>query len=206
MLFYLVNAFMLGHWFSFITLVQSMEYKYCLQLKCFSLFPREAALHFHKCIKDLNEIHTIILIPHLRLEDAHLSQWEPLLGLWLCLWKCKSLVTWCCHLMSRRKKGALHGLSYFPSLIRSSSNTQFRTFPTSIYFISTTSDAINVCFILHKRSFCPFQCLLPVVVADALNCGCKWWSVWLAVPDCCSLADCPLSHLYCSMHLMTTMA
>lgn len=112
-----------------------------------------------------------------RLEDAHLSQWESLLSLWLCLWKCKSLVTWCCHLMIRRKKRALHGLSYFPFLIRRTSNTQFRTFPTSIYCISTAGNTIIVCFILHKSSFCPIQCLLPVVIADALNCGCKWWSV-----------------------------
>lgn len=62
---------------------------------------------------------------------------------------------------------------YFPSLIRNSLNTQFRIFPTSIYFISTTSNTIDVFFILHKNSFCPIQCLLPVIIADALNCGCK---------------------------------
>lgn len=97
-----------------------------------------------------------------------------------------SFVTWCCRLMSRRKKGALHGLNYFPSLTRNSSNTRFRIFPTCVYFksISTTSNSVNVFFfILHKNSICQIHCLLPVIIADALNYGCKWSSVWLAVPE-----------------------
>lgn len=168
------------------------------RIKCsssLSLYRREAALYFHDCIKDLNEIHTIILVPQFSVQAGRCSSVpvRAITGFMIVLMKCKSLVTWWWHLMSRRKKGAPHGLSYFPPLIRSSSNTQFRTFPTSIYFISTMSNTINVSFILHKSTFCPIQCLLPVVTADTLNCGCKWWSVWLAVPDC--FFSCWLSHV-----------
>lgn len=34
-----------------------------MQLECLSLYPRKAAVYFYDCMKDLNEIHTL-LTPH----------------------------------------------------------------------------------------------------------------------------------------------
>lgn len=175
-----------------------------------SLYPREAALYFHECIKDLNEIHTTILISHFSVQAGRCSSVpvRATTGFRIVLEKCKSLITWCCHLMSRRKKGALHGVSYFPPLIRSSSNTQFRIFPTSIYFISTINTFIQLMSFLSYIKIVSvqfsvscqlLQLMLLIVVANDGLCG----LLCQTVP---SLADCPMSHLYCSMHLMTTMA
>lgn len=59
-------------------------------------------------------------------------------------------------------------------------------FHICVYFksISTASNSVHVFFLsCIKNSICQIHCLLPVTIADALNCGCKWWSVWLAVPE-----------------------